>query len=175
MPRDLSDDKSTLVKVMAWCRQATNYYLNQCWPRSPTPYGVTRPQWVWRCIDTLYIQREYSEFISTILEYRLDLWHIILRVTTKLLFHVQSRQKLTAHDKDNLLNQPSFYKMSWSLFSIYHNTITYKKQRHKPCSIRWICNWDEALICVTTNMKSLNNRRNTCKISCAETKHFCEV
>ena len=27
---------------MAWCSQATSHYLNQCWPRSPTPYGVTR-------------------------------------------------------------------------------------------------------------------------------------
>ena len=43
---DLSDDKSTLVQVMAWCRQATSHYLNQCWPRSLPPYGVTRPQWV---------------------------------------------------------------------------------------------------------------------------------
>ena len=43
---DLSDDKSILVQVMAWCRQATNHYLNQCWPRSLLPYGVTRPQWV---------------------------------------------------------------------------------------------------------------------------------
>ena len=39
-------DKSTLVQVMAWCRQVTNYYLNQYWPRSMSPYGVTRPQWV---------------------------------------------------------------------------------------------------------------------------------
>ena len=46
MPQDLTDDKSTLVKVIAWCRQATSKYLNQCWPGSPTPYGVTRPQWV---------------------------------------------------------------------------------------------------------------------------------
>ena len=46
MPQDLADDKSTLVQVMAWCRQATSHYLNQYWPRSPTPYGVTRPQWV---------------------------------------------------------------------------------------------------------------------------------
>ena len=45
MPQDLSDDKSTLVQVMACCRQATSHYLNQRWPRSPTPYGVTRPQW----------------------------------------------------------------------------------------------------------------------------------
>ena len=50
MPLDLTDDKSTLVKVMAWCRQATSHYLSQCWPRPLSPYGVTRPQWVkWHC------------------------------------------------------------------------------------------------------------------------------
>ena len=43
---DLTDDKSTLVQVMAWCHQATSHYLSQCWPRSLSPYGVTRPQWV---------------------------------------------------------------------------------------------------------------------------------
>ena len=46
MSLDLTDDKSTLVQVMAWCHQATSHCLNQCWPRFPTPYGVTRPQWV---------------------------------------------------------------------------------------------------------------------------------
>ena len=46
MPGDLVDGKSTLVQVMAWCRQATRLYLNQCRPRSPKPYGDTRPQWV---------------------------------------------------------------------------------------------------------------------------------
>ena len=46
MPLDLTDDKSTLVQVMAWCRQATSHYLSQCWPRSMSPYGITRPQWV---------------------------------------------------------------------------------------------------------------------------------
>ena len=46
MPLDLTDDKSTLVQVMAWCRQATSHYLSQCWPRSMSPNGVTRPQWV---------------------------------------------------------------------------------------------------------------------------------
>ena len=45
-PHDLTDDKSRLVQVMAWCHKATSHYLNQCWPRSPTPYGITRPQWV---------------------------------------------------------------------------------------------------------------------------------
>ena len=40
------DDRSTLVNVMAWCRQAISHYLNQCWPRFMSPYGVTKPQWV---------------------------------------------------------------------------------------------------------------------------------
>ena len=54
MPRDLTDDKSTLVQVMAWCIQATSHYLRQCWPRSLSPYGITRPQWVkfWQCNKT---------------------------------------------------------------------------------------------------------------------------
>ena len=43
---DLTDYKSTLVQVMAWYRQATSLYLGQYWPRSLSPYGVTRPQWV---------------------------------------------------------------------------------------------------------------------------------
>ena len=41
-PQDLTDDKSTLVQVMACCLTA----LSQCWPSSLPPYGITRPQWV---------------------------------------------------------------------------------------------------------------------------------
>ena len=47
MPWDLTNLKSTLVQVMAWCRQSTShYYLSQCWPSSMSPHGITRPQWV---------------------------------------------------------------------------------------------------------------------------------
>ena len=46
MPQNPSDDKSTLVQVMAWCHQAASHYLSQCCPKSLSPYGVTRPQWV---------------------------------------------------------------------------------------------------------------------------------
>ena len=46
MSLDFTDDQSTLVQVMAWCRQTTSHYLSQCWPRSLSPYDVTRPQWV---------------------------------------------------------------------------------------------------------------------------------
>ena len=46
MSLDITDDQSTLVQVMAWCHQATSHYLSQCWPRSMSPNGVIRPQWV---------------------------------------------------------------------------------------------------------------------------------
>ena len=50
---DLADNKSTLVQIMTWCRQATSHYLSQCWPRSLSPYGITRLHWVkgqaWHC------------------------------------------------------------------------------------------------------------------------------
>ena len=46
MTRDLTNDKSRLVQVMAWCRQATSHYLSQCSLSSLSPYGVTKPQWV---------------------------------------------------------------------------------------------------------------------------------
>ena len=39
-------DQSTLVQVMTWGHLATSHYLNQCWPKSLSPYSVTRPQWV---------------------------------------------------------------------------------------------------------------------------------
>ena len=46
MPPDLTDDQSTLVQVMAWCRQAASHYLSQCWLSSLSPYGMDRPQCV---------------------------------------------------------------------------------------------------------------------------------
>ena len=60
---DLTDDKSTLVQVMAWCRQAASHYLNQCWPRSLPSYGVTRPQWVKPLSDTIWLQWAGSPLI----------------------------------------------------------------------------------------------------------------
>ena len=44
--QDFTDDKSTPVQVVAWCRQTASPYLSRCCPRSLSPYGVTRPQWV---------------------------------------------------------------------------------------------------------------------------------
>ena len=42
----LSDDKSTVFKVMAWCCKAISYYESKCWPRSMSPCGVTGLQLV---------------------------------------------------------------------------------------------------------------------------------
>ena len=33
-------------ELMAWCRQATSHLLNQSWPSTHSPYGITWPQWV---------------------------------------------------------------------------------------------------------------------------------
>ena len=41
MAQNFANEKSTLVQVMAWCRQAPSHYLSQCWPRSMLPYDVT--------------------------------------------------------------------------------------------------------------------------------------
>ena len=46
IPENLVDPKSIWGQVMAWCRQATNHYLNQCWLRSLMPYVFIWPHWV---------------------------------------------------------------------------------------------------------------------------------
>ena len=48
-----TDDKSTLVQVMAWCRQATSHYLNQCWPKS----HATWHQWAKICDSVLHTKQ----------------------------------------------------------------------------------------------------------------------
>ena len=39
-------DKWILVRVKAWCHQATSRYLNHCLPRYTTSHGITRSQWI---------------------------------------------------------------------------------------------------------------------------------
>ena len=56
MSLDLTDDKSKLVQVMAWCHQAPSHYMSQCWPRSLSPIGVSRPQWV-----NLYVLKGFEK------------------------------------------------------------------------------------------------------------------
>ena len=57
MPQDLTVEKSILVQVMAWCRQAKSHCLSQCWARSKSPHGINRPQYVkqirWTSLDCI--------------------------------------------------------------------------------------------------------------------------
>ena len=84
---DIIDDKSTLVQVMAWCRQATSHYLSQCWPRSLTPYAITRPQWVnWFCNWTLsFMKKDFNSslpgqngrHLQTVFQMHLREWKVL--------------------------------------------------------------------------------------------------
>ena len=90
MSRDLIDGKSTLVQVMAWCRQARSHYLSQCWSRSMSPNGVTRPQWVnyfssWKC----YVDERHVKLSSRTLEDSDQQFRVSLKVPWKRNHHCQ--------------------------------------------------------------------------------------
>ena len=44
MSLSLPGDKSILFRIMASCLQIIRHYLNQSWPWSMSPYGITKPQ-----------------------------------------------------------------------------------------------------------------------------------
>ena len=89
MPKDPTDDKSTLVQVMAWSRQATSHYLHQCWPRFLPPYGVTRPQWVYHCSNGFI---EENAFENCCLTHRL--WRVMEQDTGQLCKRATDMTKL---------------------------------------------------------------------------------
>ena len=64
MPLDLTDDKSTLVQVMAWCRQATSHYLSQCWSSSMMLYGFS-----WPFVQHRNISKTTIKLLITVLRY----------------------------------------------------------------------------------------------------------
>ena len=76
MPLNLTDDKSTLIQVMAWCHQATSHYLSQCWPRSMSPYVITKPQWV-----------KLSFLISHTIWYTQSKFHITWNIFSNKIYH----------------------------------------------------------------------------------------
>ena len=68
---------------MAWCHQATSHHLSQCWPRSMSPYGVTRPQWVNSCGS--WLLAAWPSFQMLILEKHFNLCsHMFLAATKQL-------------------------------------------------------------------------------------------
>ena len=48
---------TSLMISQYWCRQATGHYLGQCWRRSLSPYGVTRPTWV--CVAYSFSNKDW--------------------------------------------------------------------------------------------------------------------
>ena len=127
---DLSYDKSTLVQVMAWCRQVTSHNLNRCWPRSLPPYGVTRPPWV---------KPWHAEFIA---RKNNDIFHFLSFLNTKIaqaawtnlscIVHTwlthQGRNIIAAISQTTFSNAFSWMKMHefclrfhWNLFLRFNN------------------------------------------------------
>ena len=69
---------------MACCRQATSYYLSQCWAKYMSPYGVTRPQCVviscssWTSHNTTQIvdvTNMHRHYVCVLSRWRLHQWN----------------------------------------------------------------------------------------------------
>ena len=71
---EVSLSNSALVWVMAWCRQATSHCLSQCWPRSLSPYDVTRPKWV-NCHSLTLLNMVTSHFLKLVLHHHRYHYH----------------------------------------------------------------------------------------------------
>ena len=67
---------------MALWRQARSDYLTQCWSRSLSPYGVTRPQWV-NALRSLYTNFYYKNcyvcFVFLRVQTRRNHWLCLFR------------------------------------------------------------------------------------------------
>ena len=114
MPLGFTDDQSTLVQVMAWC-QATSHYLRQCWPRSMSPHGVTRPEWA------------KPDFSSTIKHNCLTLYRSKRCIAAlKFPWHFQGKRNLVQGTIWNIFEmfcltpwtQESFSTFSWKSVSV---------------------------------------------------------
>ena len=101
VPWHLTNDKSTLAQVMAWCRQATSFYLSQYWPRSMSLYAVIRSQQIntlkprpsGRHLADIFI----ISWMKTVVSWFILNWSLYLRV--KLLTLVQIKVWCQTGDK----------------------------------------------------------------------------
>ena len=104
MPLDLTDDKPTLVQVIAWCHLATSHYLSQCWHRSLSPNGITRPQWVNSLCWTSWFFLTIIKFTGTLVH--IQIWHRInanagILFSISWNFHTEPGQD--KHEKNSML------------------------------------------------------------------------
>ena len=110
--------RSTSVQVMAWCRQATSHYLSQCWPRSMSPYGVTRPQWV--NIINLLAPGRWGNNLKSII------FNLALAVTLKLKWMVQ----IYVNEKSTLVQV-----MAWCRQATSHYLSQCLPRSKKSCGV----------------------------------------
>ena len=130
MSLDSTDDKSTLVQVMSWCCQATSHYMSQCWPRSLSPYDVTRPQWV-KLVVQLFPPwiNVHVYTLSISVSFTIHLAFEIVMMISKVKHAICQNEQLSSggclnikmssyqyqdsHYKDNMVSWPS-YLYNWN-------------------------------------------------------------
>ena len=102
------DNKSALVKVMAWRRICDKSFLNQCWPRSTTSYDVISPKWVNRVASTIYPMK----YAQGCVLFPCDWFTLICQDCTPGLLHWQ-RGSLTEIILQCLWSNPGGYQWKW--------------------------------------------------------------
>ena len=152
---NLPDDKWALVPVMAWCHQATSHYLNQCWPRSMSPYSwiksIPRLQVIYElyiryiryfCRDKLWWKQIYFDAFDIVLHFIHWYFHSWLctdiyeqHYICTCVFLVYQLLSLLILGGHKPLGHPPFHKLKFKIRFIFqqntiHNTmgmITYTK------------------------------------------------
>ena len=154
-----NNDKSESLEVHIACRQIAPKYRS--WDER---LSITGNELSNLALTLWILNVSIMNSFLAILKYRLDLRHItVLRVTKICYFMFRINKRWQNVIKIIFRTSQVSIKTVYSLFRIYHNTITHKRQSDNPGFIRWICNWENTLSCGTTNTKSLNIKRKTRK------------
>ena len=136
---------------MAWCRQATSHYLSQCWPRSLSPYGVTRPQWV-KNTSALSVSTVVADGLAQ-LGAGTSAGKVVTKCVSYIYGLVQERHNASAlafHSQTDVKRDKVLYLLRL-IISVYRSVHWYNKL---PCS--WIATadsrfapsqWETALLC----------------------------
>ena len=133
MPQDLTDDKSILVQVMAWCRQATSHCLSQCWLSLLSPYGVARPQWV-NSLNPVNIKQQITCYNDSLMNMPwinikvIDMEPMLAMVCllgtlVEIIWHIEAETKL-----------PPFSRRHFQRHFLEWKCMNYDKDFNKTCS-----------------------------------------
>ena len=160
MSLDLTDDESTLVQVMAWYHQATRHYLRQYWPRSMSPFGVTRPQWVNSQKFSKTFNPCDSEFFLENNEYIFDILHNFLDADLLQTVEIQSHGK---PEYPQYTQSISWLLMTWRLMEPGH------QQAHGTCidlAVQWYSGFS------TRKINTSRPEQNGCRLQTFSNNFF---